>query len=154
MSKTPATDQNTDAGDLQCTHGPAADGVMDVRVTYRDTDQMGFVYYANYFVYFEMGRTELLRQLGRSYHECEQNGIYLPVTEASCKYVESARYDDMVEVRTRVTKWTRVALDFAYECRRKADGALLATGLTRHVFVNADGRIIRAGDRVLPEKSQ
>lgn len=130
--------------------GPMAEGATSVRVTYRDTDQMGFVYYSNYLVFFEIGRTELLRELGRSYRECEDDGVYLPVTEASCRYREPARYDDIVEIRTRVTKWTRAAIDFAYECRRRGDNALLAEGTTRHVFMNAEGRIVRAGDKLLP----
>ncbi|MBN1867796.1 acyl-CoA thioesterase [Candidatus Sumerlaeota bacterium] len=123
---------------------------MTVRVTYRDTDQMGFVYYSNYFVYFEMGRTELLRRLGRTYRECEEQGVFLPVLEASCRYLASARYDDLIEIRTRVARWTRAALDFEYECRRASDGTLLAAGATHHAFTNAEGRVVRAGDAILP----
>ena len=131
--------------------GPLAEGATEIRVSYRDTDQMGFVYYANYLVYFEIARTDLLRALGRTYRECEENGIFLPVLEAACRYHASARYDDLVEVRTGVTRWTRAALDFAYECRRVgSDGALLATGTTRHAFTDRQGRVIRAGDRILP----
>ena len=129
--------------------GPLAEDTMQVRVTYRDTDQMGFVYYSNYLVYFEMGRTELLRRLGRTYRECEKQGIFLPVLEASCRYRIPARYDDLIEIRTRVTRWTRAALDFEYECRRVDDGTVLATGITRHAFTDADGHVVRAGDRIL-----
>ena len=129
--------------------GPRAEGTIQVRVSYRDTDQMGFVYYANYFVYFEMGRTELLRSLGRTYRACEESGIFLPVLETSCKYHASARYDDLITVTTRVERWTKAALDFSYECRRAQDGVLLATGVTRHAFTNREGRIIRIGDRIL-----
>ena len=114
--------------------GPLAESRTRIRVTYRDTDQMGFVYYANYLVYFETGRTELLRDLGRSYKDLEQAGVFLPVLECTCRYHGPARYDDVVEVATRVVRWTRAALDFAYECRRADDGSLLATGTTRHVF--------------------
>lgn len=130
--------------------GPLAENTLSVRVTYRDTDQMGYVYYANYLVYFEMARTELLRALGRSYRECEADGIYLPVVEASCRYFASAHYDDLLEIRTRVTRWTRAALDFEYEVRRPGEAQPLVTGITRHVFTNREGRIVRAGDRVLP----
>ena len=129
--------------------GPLAEGTILVRVTYRDTDQMGFVYYSNYFVYFVMGRTELLRSLGRTYRACEEAGIFLPVLEASCQYHFSARYDDLIEIKTSVARWTKAALDFSYECRRAGDGALLATGVTRHAFTNRDGKITRMGGRIL-----
>jgi len=134
--------------------GPLAEDVMRVRVSYRDTDQMGLVYYANYLVYFEMARTELLRGLGRTYRECEEMGVFVPVVEAACRYHAPARYDDWIEVRARVTRWTQVALDFAYECRRGGpDGDLLATGATRHAFTNREGRVIRAGGRILPKSA-
>lgn len=127
---------------------------MTVRVTYRDTDQMGYVYYANYLVYFEMGRTELLRDLGRSYQDCEKSGIFLPVLEANCQYKAPARYDDLLEIRTRVSRWTRIAMDFEYEVRRQGDDSLLATGTTRHAFVNKQGKLVRAGDRILSGSEQ
>jgi acyl-CoA thioester hydrolase len=129
--------------------GPLAEGTMHIRVTYRDTDQMGFVYYSNYLVYFEMGRTELLRSLGRTYRACEEMGIFLPVLEATCKYHSSARYDDLIEIKTCVLRWTKAALDFSYECRRAEDGTLLATGVTRHAFTNREGRIVRLGGKIL-----
>lgn len=129
--------------------GPLATHTMDIRVTYRDTDQMGFVYYANYLVYFEQGRTELLRSLGHSYKECEEKGIFLPVLEANCQYQASARYDDLLEVETRVSKWTRVAMDFDYVVRRKTGGVELARGFTRHAFTSSEGKILRAGDKIL-----
>lgn len=129
--------------------GPLAEHTMETRVTYRDTDQMGMVYYANYFVYFEMGRTDLLRSMGRTYRSCEEDGIYLPVLEAHCQYLASARYDDVLLITARVTRWTRAALDFEYEVRRKDGGELLVRGATKHAFMNADGRIIRAGERIL-----
>lgn len=130
--------------------GPLAETEMTLRVSYRDTDQMGHVYYANYLVYFEMARTDLLRQLGRTYRECEERGIFLPVSRAECHYKAPALYDDLLRITTRVVRWTRVAIDFEYECRRE-DGALLATGTTCHVLTDRDGRIIRAGDRILPD---
>ena len=108
---------------------PLVEYETEIRVTYRDkTDQMGMVYYANYFVYFETGRTELLRSLGKSYRSCEDEGIYLPVLEANCQYSASAKYDDLLLVKTRVTRWTRVALDFAYEVRRKDGQHAAGTG--------------------------
>ena len=127
----------------------AARGTTRIRVTYRDTDQMGFVYYANYLVYFETGRTELLRQMGKAYRQLEEEGVFLPVLEATCRYNSSARYDDLLEIATTVTRWTRASIDFAYECRRVEDGSLLASGTTRHAFVNRDGKILRVGDKIL-----
>lgn len=132
---------------------PEQEHVTEIRVTYRDTDQMGHVYYANYLVYFETARTEFLRSLGRTYRSCEEEGIYLPVVEAQCQYREPALYDDVVQVTTRVSKWTRASLDFDYVCRRKSDGALLAEGRTRHAFTNEAGKISRVGHLVLKESA-
>ncbi|MFP4380072.1 MAG: acyl-CoA thioesterase [Candidatus Sumerlaeia bacterium] len=129
--------------------GPLAEGTCRIRVSYRDTDQMGHVYYANYLVYFEIARTELLRELGRTYKDCEADGIFLPVAEANCQYREPVKYDDLIEITTRVTKWTKVALDFHYEIRRAGEEPILASGITRHAFTSREGKIIRAGDRVL-----
>jgi acyl-CoA thioester hydrolase len=138
-----------DIKDRNC--GPLAVGTTRIRVTYRDTDQMGVVYYSNYLVFFETGRTELLRELGGSYRELEARGIFLPVLEANCRYVAPAHYDDIIEVETRVTRWTRAAMDFAYACRRAESGETLATGTTRHAFMSREGRILRVGDSILPE---
>ena len=129
--------------------GPLAQNTLAVRVSYRDTDQMGFVYYANFLVYFEMARTDLLRGLGRSYRECEEAGIFLPVLEATCQYLAPGHYDDLIDVSARVTRWTRAAINFDDECRRREDGALLATGSTRHAFTNREGRVARVGDKIL-----
>jgi acyl-CoA thioester hydrolase len=131
--------------------GPLAEDVLRVRVSYRDTDQMGYVYYANYLVYFEMARTELLRNLGRTYRECEEEGVFLPVIEAQCKYNAPAHYDDLLEVHVRVTRWTRAAIDFEYSCRCQGDDAILVTGRTRHAFTNREGRVVRQGHRILPD---
>ena len=121
--------------------GPLAEGTMTVRVNYRDTDQMGFVYYANYLVYFEMARTNLLRSLGRSYRECEEAGIFLPALHASCDYLAPAYYDDLLEIETRVTNWTRAAIAFEYVCRRKGEDVALATGVAEPVAVHADDAV-------------
>ena len=134
--------------------GPLTEHKTRIRVSYRDTDQMGFVYYANYLVYFEIARTDLLRQLGGSYREWEEEkGVFLPVRQALCEYHAPARYDDLLEITTRVARWTRAALDFEYECRRVEDGALLAEGTTFHAFTNKEGRVVRAGHRVLESRS-
>ena len=94
-----------------------------VRVRYADTDQMGVVYYANYLVWFEVARTEWLRDGGWSYREMEADGIALPVIEAHCEYRQPARYDDEIEIRTVATLLTPVRIRFDYEAR-KADDTL------------------------------
>ena len=85
-----------------------------VRVRYADTDAMGVAYYANYFVWFEIGRTELLRALGWSYREMELSGVMLPVIDATCSYKSPARYDDLLDIRTegRMVSPVRMAFDY------------------------------------------
>ncbi len=111
------------------------------RVTYAETDKMGFVYYGNYLTYFEIGRTELIRSLGRPYRELEDEGYYLPVIEASCKYLKSARYDDLLTIRTAVSECKGVRLGFEYEILR--DNEKLAQGMTQHAFVDRQGKPVR-----------
>ena len=109
-----------------------------VRVRYAETDQMGIVYYANYLVWFELGRVELLRSLGLAYSRLERDhGCILPVIEARCRYRSPARYDDEILIETRPALLRGTVLKFAYRILRKApDGArpvLLAEGETVHV---------------------
>jgi acyl-CoA thioester hydrolase len=111
------------------------------RVTYVETDKMGFVYYGNYLTYFEIGRTELIRSLGRPYSELEDEGYYLPVIEASCRYMKSARYDDLLTIRTVVSECKGVRLGFKYEILR--DNEKLAQGMTLHAFVDGQGKPVR-----------
>lgn len=111
-----------------------------VRVRYKDTDQMGVVYYANYFVWFEIGRTDFLRELGMSYKDLEQNGLYLPVIEAYCKYKNPARYDDQLKVITRLQFLQEVRLGFQYEIIHTGTGELLVQGETAHAFVSKAGK--------------
>ena len=108
------------------------------RVRYAETDQMGIVYYANYLVWFEIGRVEVLRNLGLSYHELEtQHKLILPVVEASCRYRSPARYDDEILIEARPSLLRGSVLKFAYRIlRAAADGeepGLLAEGETVHV---------------------
>lgn len=104
---------------------------------------MGVVYYANYLVWFEIGRTDLLRQSGWSYREMELEGFSLPVIEAHCEYRQSARYDDQVEVRTTGVLVSPVRIRFDYEVARQADGTTLAHGHTVHASLDRDGRPCR-----------
>src|SRR5262245_39180881 len=117
-----------------------------VRVRYAETDQMGIVYYANYLVWFEVGRTDWLRECGWSYRDMEADGYALPVIEARCSYQESARYEDELEVRTRSTLDSPVRIQFTYEVVRVTDETTLATGMTMHAALDRTGR-----PRRLPE---
>jgi acyl-CoA thioester hydrolase len=119
-----------------------------LRVRYAETDQMGVVYYANFFVWFEIGRVEMLRQLGVRYKDMEaQDDCHIVVAEASCSYKRPARYDDLLRVHTRVVEARRRILRFGYEVLHDETGELLATGETVHVICGSDGR-----PKALPEK--
>jgi len=112
-----------------------------VRVRYAETDQMGVVYYANFFVWFEIGRVELLRQMGFAYKEMEQiDDSYIVVAEARCRYLRPARYDDVLRICTRVIETRSRTIRFSYEVRSDPAGELLATGETTHVICNRKGR--------------
>jgi acyl-CoA thioester hydrolase len=111
-----------------------------VRVRYAETDQMGVAYYANYFVWFEVGRSQYCNDCGFSYRDMErETGLFLIVAEASCRYQNPARYEDELIIRTVATESTRRTLRFSYKIER-ADGAAVATGETLHVLINVDGR--------------
>lgn len=115
----------------------------ETRVTYAETDAMGIVYYANYLRWFEMGRTEFIRNLGIPYKEMEENGIYLPVSEVFCKYLISAKYDDVLIIETSVDFLRRASIQFAYRILRKEDGMEMVMGKTLHAFVDREGKIVR-----------
>jgi acyl-CoA thioester hydrolase len=109
---------------------------------------MGVVYYANYFVWFEVGRTDLLRAAGWSYRDMEIEGITLPVIEARCEYRRSAKYDDELDIHTTAVLRSPVRLEFEYQVIRLTDGALIATGRTIHASLNRSGRPHRLPQRV------
>jgi acyl-CoA thioester hydrolase len=108
---------------------------------------MGVVYYANYLVWFEVGRTDLLRQSGWSYREMESEGFALPVIEAHCEYKQPARYDDEIEIRTVGALVSPVRLRFDYEIARRADAVTLACGHTVHASLDRAGRPCRVPPR-------
>ena len=114
---------------------------------YAETDAMGVVYYANYLVWFEVGRADLLRQTGWSYREMEADGVSLPVIETHCEYKQPARYDDELEVRTTGSMVSPVRLRFDYNVVRSGDGAILANGYTVHASLNRSGRLCRVPAR-------
>ena len=108
-----------------------------MRVRYAETDRMGVVYHANYFVWFEVGRVELLRQLGFSYRDMEEkDGCGIAVIDARCRYKAPARYDDEVIVRTHLKYLRESLIQFEYELVRADDGSLLAEGDTTHIVVD------------------
>lgn len=109
---------------------------------------MGVVYYANYFVWFEVGRTDLLRDADWSYREMETDGYALPVIEAHCDYRQPARYDDEIEVRTSGELLSPVRVAFTYEVVRPSDNTLLAAGRTVHASLDRGGRACRLPERV------
>lgn len=118
----------------------------EIRVRYQETDQMGFVYYGNYFTWFEVGRSELLRDLGLPYRSFEERGILLPVTEAECKYKSSAKYDDLITVKTCITKLRPSRIHFEYQIVSE-EGRVLAYGSTGHAFVDKTGRPINVSKK-------
>jgi acyl-CoA thioester hydrolase len=112
---------------------------LPIRVRYAETDQMGFVHHANYFVYFEMGRTELLRASGVDYRSIEERGFYLVVAKLSCRYRQPARYDDELILRTTITRVTPVRVEHSYQLLR--NGQLLAEGDSTLACVDKEGRL-------------
>jgi acyl-CoA thioester hydrolase len=126
----------------------SAPAISRLRVRYADTDKMGVVYYANYFVWFEVGRTDLLRASGWNYRDMELEGFGLPVIEAHCAYYQSAKYDDEIDVHTSGEMLSPVRVKFSYEIVRASDTATLAAGTTVHATVDRNGRPCRLPDRV------
>ncbi len=106
-----------------------------IRVRYGETDQMGYVYHGNYATYFEIGRLDWLQKLGISYKEMEQNGIMLPVYSLNVRYIQSAFYDDILTITTRVKTIPSVRIEFTYEIHNQKD-TLISTGETTLVFIN------------------
>jgi acyl-CoA thioester hydrolase len=120
----------------------------EIRVRYAETDQMGVVYHSNYFIWFEIGRVELCRQLGFEYKQMEtEDDSFIVVAKASCRYKRPARFDDVLTIRTRVADSQRRMIRFTYEIFNQSSGELLATGETLHVICDRLGR-----PKSLPEK--
>ncbi len=118
---------------------PSHTGEIQIRVRYAETDKMGLLHHANYLVYFEQGRTELLRPLGKSYKEMEDQGYFLVLHKIEVKYRRPARYDDLLMLRTSVSRVTQVRIDHKYELMR--DHELLAEGSSTLACVDRDGRL-------------
>jgi acyl-CoA thioester hydrolase len=121
---------------------------VTLRVRYAETDQMGVVYHSNFFIWFEVGRVELIRALGMEYKRMEmEDDCHIVVADAHCRYHHPARYDEVLRVRTRIAESKSRVIRFSYEVFRDADGQLLATGETTHVICGRNGR-----PKLLPQK--
>ena len=116
------------------------------RVRYSETDQMGMVYYANYLIWMEVGRSDFCRDCGFSYRELEQEEhAFLTVAEATCRYIAPARYDEQIIVETEITRLSRRLVEFSYKLKR--DSTLLAEGRTVHIVIGRDGKPRSMPDR-------
>jgi acyl-CoA thioester hydrolase len=118
-----------------------AENEIQIRVRYSETDAMGFLHHGNYFSYFEMGRTELLRSRGGNYRAMEEGGLYMVVVSLECKYRKPARYDDVLTLKTRVARVTPAKLEHEYRLYR--DGELLTEARTTLACIDRDGAVQR-----------
>lgn len=128
---------------------------VEITVRYAETDAMRMVYYANYFIYFEVARTTALAELGHPYAEMEAQGLLIPVLDAECHYQKPARYGDVLTIETNRWRLGEARIGFDYQVLR--NGELLATGSTRHAFVNQQGKPIRPPRHLLelfPRKAE
>jgi len=114
-----------------------------LRVRYAETDAMGIVYHSNYIIWFEVGRGEYLRQKGGDYAEVEAAGFYLPVIEVDARFLAPARYQDVVVVRTSVEEFRSRSITLYYEVVMEGTGQVLATGHSRHLCTDREGRVRR-----------
>lgn len=107
-----------------------------IRVRYKETDQMGVVHHSNYYPWFEAARTEYMRKAGIDYRQMEENGVMLPVLETHCSYIRGAKFDDLLTVRTWISRFAGIRLTMEYEVIRDSDGLRLAKGSTVHAFTD------------------
>jgi len=108
-----------------------------LRVRYSETDQMGYVYYGNYAAFYEVARAEMMRELGISYKEMEAKGCFMPIVDMSVRYLKSARYDDILRIKTTLLKIPGTRISFKYEIYNDETGQLLNVGETTLVFINS-----------------
>ena len=119
------------------------------RVIYGDTDKMGFVYHANYFRWFETGRSEMFRHLGIPYKSIESKGYFLPLSEVHCKFNAPSQYDDILVIETSLDSGVKAGMKFNYRVFSEDGKTLLAKGYTKHACVNRDGQVVRPPDFLL-----
>ena len=113
-----------------------------LKVRYVETDQMGIVHHSNYYAWFEVGRTEYITKVGMTYKDMEENHIMLPVVESACKYIEGAKYEDIIIIQTFMPQLNGAKVIFNYNVVREKDGKILAKGSTTHAFVNEKFRVV------------
>jgi acyl-CoA thioester hydrolase len=134
---------------MSSNHNPAINETR-LRVRYAETDQMGIVYHSNHLIWFEIGRVELMRQLGFTYRDMERDdGRFIAVAEVKCRYRAPVRYDDEVVVRTRLQTVRDSVVNFAYELVRADNGALLAEGETTHIVTDAQMKVAALPDKYM-----
>ncbi|HEX7376187.1 MAG TPA: thioesterase family protein [Pirellulales bacterium] len=121
-----------------------AEHEIQIRVRYQETDAMGVLHHANYFTYFEMGRTELLRANGHDYRRIEEGGVFMVVVDVGCRYRRPARYDDVLRLKTRLKRLTSAKIEHEYELYRGDE--LLAEGRSVLACVDGEGRLQRVPD--------
>ena len=120
---------------------------VDIRVRYKETDQMGVVYHANYFIWFEVARVALLDELGYPYKELENDDYLLPVLACNGTFHSPAFFDDLLKVIVKIERLPQVRVEAFYEVKRGHE--LIATGLTKHAFVSREGKVVRPPLRFL-----
>lgn len=113
-----------------------------IKVRYVETDQMGIVHHSNYYAWFEVGRTEYITSVGMTYKNMEENNIMLPVVESYCKYIEGAKYEDIIIIQTFMQELNGAKVIFNYNVVREIDGKIIAKGSTTHAFVNEKFRVV------------
>ncbi len=119
---------------------PTPDVYLSHRVSYGETDTMGYVYYAEYFHLFERARSAFIRERGMSYAQIESQGLMLPVRQASCQYKIPSRYDDLITIRAGIIEIRRASLTFVYTITGEEGKGILAQGRTEHACVNLEGK--------------
>jgi len=135
---------------LKNDHCPITSCNIDIRVRYAEVDRQGALHHSCYAVYFEMGRTELLRANGYDYHNLEENGCLLVIAKLETRFKAPAHYDDQLVLRTALTRADRARLEHKYELQRPSDNKLLAVGSTTLVHVNSKGRLQPIPDFLYP----
>ncbi|SHH49437.1 acyl-CoA thioesterase [Clostridium grantii] len=113
-----------------------------IKVRYAETDQMGIVHHSNYYIWFEVGRTEFTKKCGMSYSDIEKENIMMPVLETGCKHMEGAKYEDELIIETWINQLSGAKIIFNYNIIRELDNKLLATGFTKQTFIDNNFKII------------
>ncbi|MCX7829647.1 MAG: acyl-CoA thioesterase [Acidobacteria bacterium] len=123
--------------------------LSEIRVRYVETDQMGIVHHSVYFHWMEVGRTEFLRKRGFPYSKMEEEGVRMPLIEAWANYISSAKYDDEIIIKTKLTESSPIRFSFSYEIIRKSDGKLIARGITKHIATDCQNKPKRVSKEIL-----